>query len=120
MSLMTTQQRHEIPRPEWSELFEAVTKTHAGHDVMVEVLDRELGDGREAQGLPLAYIEYDDDHGEIAMAVGGRDGRFPVMLRRAVERPRRILADTTLLDIDWAFDIEGDDDSHTIVTVRAL
>jgi len=43
-----------------------------------------------------------------------------VMLRHAVERPRRILADTTLLDIDWAFDIEGDDDSHTIVTVRAL
>jgi Family of unknown function (DUF5335) len=116
---MTTQQRHEIPRQEWNWFFEAVTKTHAGHDVIVEVLDREFGDGREAQGLPLAYIEYDDNDDEIAVAVGGRDGRFPVMLRHAVPRPRRILADTALPHIDWAFDIEGDDDSHTIVTVSA-
>ena len=93
---MTTRQRHEIPRQEWSGLFDAVTKTRAPRDVIVEVLDREFGDGREAQGLPLAYIEYDDNDDEIAVAVGGRDARFPVMLRHAVPRPRRILADTTL------------------------
>jgi hypothetical protein len=115
---MTTRQRHEIPRQEWSGLFDAVTKTRAPRDVIVEVLDREFGDGREAQGLRLAYIEYDDKDDEITVAVGGRSGRFPVMLRHAVPRPRRILADTALPHIDWAFDLAGDDDSPTIVTVR--
>jgi hypothetical protein len=116
---MAVQQRHEVPRQEWSGFFEEVTKNHAGQDVIIEVLDREFGDGTEALRLPLAYIEYDHKDDEVAVAVGGRDGRYPVVLRHAVARPRRILADTTLPQIDWAFDIVGDGDSHTIVTVFA-
>jgi len=34
---MTTQQRHEIPRPEWSELFEAVTNTEAREKLRAEL-----------------------------------------------------------------------------------
>jgi Family of unknown function (DUF5335) len=116
---MAVQQRHEVPHQEWNGLFEEVTKDHAGQDVIIEVLDREFGDGKEAQRLPLAYIEYDPKGDEVAVAVGGRDGRYPVVLRHAVSRPRRIFADATLPEIDWAFDILGDDDSHTIVTVFA-
>jgi hypothetical protein len=116
---MAVQQHHEVPHQEWSGLFEEVTKHHAGQDVIIEVLDRQFGDGKEAQRLPLAYIEYDHKRDEVAVAVGGRDGRYPAVLRHAVPRPRRILVDTTLPQIDWAVDIVGDDDSHTIVTVFA-
>ena len=56
---MALQQRHEIPREEWSGSFEGVTKEHAGQDVTIEVLDREFGDGHEARRLPLASVEYD-------------------------------------------------------------
>ena len=100
-------------------MLEEVTKNHAGQDVIIEVLDRQFGDGQQAQRLPLAYIEYDPKGDEVGIAVGGRDGRYPVVLRHAVPRPRRILADATLPQIDWTFDIVGDDDSHTIVTVFA-
>jgi hypothetical protein len=116
---MAAHQAHEVPQQEWSGLFEKVTKDHAGQEVILEVLDLQFGDGKEAQRLPLAYMEYDPKGDEVAVAVGGRDGRYPVVLRHAVPRPRRILVDTTLPQADWAFDIVGDDDAHTIVTVFA-
>jgi hypothetical protein len=116
---MAGQQRHEIPREEWKEFLDGVTKFHEGQDVTIEVLDREFGDGHEADRLPLAYVEYDPKDDEAAVGVGGRDGRYPVVLRHAVPRPRRMLADSAAPSIDWAFDIVDDDDSHTIVTVFA-
>jgi hypothetical protein len=116
---MAAHQGHEVPQQEWSDLLERVTKDHAGQDVIIGVLDLQFGDGKEAQRLPLAYIEYDPKGDEVAVAVGGRDGRYPVVLRHAVSRPRRIPVDATLPQADWAFDIVGDDESHTIVTVFA-
>ena len=116
---MALQQRHEIPQEEWSGFFEEVTTNHAGQEVTIEVLDREYGDGYEAQRLPLAYVEYDPKGDEMSVAVGGRDGRYPVVLRHAIQRPRRILSDSTAPLIDWAIDVIGDDDSHTIVTILA-
>jgi hypothetical protein len=94
-----------------------VRNAHAGQDVTMEVLDRDFGDGYEAERLPLAYVEYDHKADEVAVAVGGRDGRCPVVLRHAIPRPRRILTDSTAPSIDWAFDIVADDNSHTIVTI---
>ncbi len=119
LNRMALQQRHEIPREEWSGFFERVTKEHAGQDVTIEVLDREFGDGHEARRLPLAYVEYDPKDDEVSVAVGGRDGRYPVVLRHAVAGPRRVVSDSAAPLIDWAFDIVGDDDSHTIVTIFA-
>jgi hypothetical protein len=116
---MAVPQRHEVPPQEWSGLLDRVTRDHAGQDVAIEVLDRQFGDGMEAQRLPLAYIEYDHGGDEVAVAVGGRDGRYPVVLRHGVARPRRILVDTALPEIDCALDIVADGDSHTIVTVFA-
>ena len=119
LNRMAVQQRHEIPREEWSGFFEGVTKEHAGQDVTIEVLAREFGDGHEARRLPLAYVEYDPKDDEVSVAVGGRDGRYPVVLRHAVHGHRRIVSDSAAPLIDWAFDIVGDDDSHTIVTIPA-
>jgi len=114
---MAVQQRHEIPRDEWTAFLNGVTNAHAGQGVTIEALDREYGDGYESAQLPLAYVEYDHQADEVAVAVGGRDGRYPVVLRHAVQRPRRILADSAAPFIEWAFDIVADVDSHTIVTI---
>jgi hypothetical protein len=112
-------QRHEIPREEWTGYFDRVTKDHAGQELTIEVLDRKFGDGYEAERLPLAYLEYDDAGDEVAVAAGGRDGRYPVVLRHAIKRPRRIVVDSTAQHIDLALDVIGADDSHTIVTILA-
>ena len=86
------------------------------HSAMMSAF-AEYGDGYEAEGLPLAYVEYDHKADEVAVAVGGGDGRYPVVLRHAIQHPRRILADSAAPFIDWAFDIVADDDSHTIVKI---
>jgi hypothetical protein len=116
---MAVEQPHEIPHADWSGFFEEVTKNHAGQDATIEVLDREFGDSYEAERVPLAYVEYDRKDDQIAVAVGGHDTRYPVVLRHAVERPVRILSDSSAPFADWTFDIVGDDDSHTIVTIFA-
>ncbi|MET0448109.1 MAG: DUF5335 family protein [Aeromicrobium sp.] len=113
------EQRDEVPREEWSGFFEGVIKEHAGQDVTIELLDRTFGDGLEAGRLPLAYVEYAPKDDEVSVAVGGRSGQYPVVLRHAVHGPRRISSDRAAPLIDWVFDILGDDDSHTIVTILA-
>ena len=55
----------------------------------------------------------------MSVAVGGGDGRYPVVLRSTIHGPRRIVSDSAAPLIDWAFDIISNDDSHTIVTILA-
>ena len=54
----------------------------------------------------------------VIVAVGGRDGRYPVVLRHIVEHPQRIAADT-YGEGRLALDIVDGDGDHTIVTIQA-
>jgi hypothetical protein len=108
----------ELPRSQWQARLEELTKQHEGHAVAIELLDHEFGDEAEVEMLPLAYIEFDPKDDVVIVAVGGRDGRYPVVLRHMVEHPQRIMADSygegrVALDI-----VDGDGD-HTIVTIQA-
>jgi Family of unknown function (DUF5335) len=114
-----TDQGPELARAEWQARLDELTKEQQGHEVAIELLDQELGDEEEVEWLPLAYIEYDHKDDVVIVAVGGRDGRYPVVLRHFVEHPQRILVDShdegrVALDI-----VDGDGDGdHTIVTIR--
>jgi hypothetical protein len=113
-------EKHDMPRSEWKDHFERMTKAHDGGKVTIEVLDLEFGDGLEAEQLPFNYIEYDPKGDDFIVAVGSRDGRFPVALRHIIEHPQAILIDRVEMTEgeEDAVDVVGDDGSRTIVTIR--
>jgi hypothetical protein len=108
---------HERPRTDWHTLLDELTKVRAGDDVTIEVLDTEFGDAFEAERLPLAYIEYDEHADEASVGVGGRDGRYPVVLRHSIEHPSSILTDSKPPRPPLVVQIVGADGSETLVTV---
>ncbi len=64
----------EIPREQWRKFCDDFSRAHQGENVVVEVLDREAGDQREAEGLPFVGISADEKNGEnvIEVMVGER------------------------------------------------
>jgi Family of unknown function (DUF5335) len=107
----------ELPRAQWQARLEELTKHHEGHEVAIELLDQELGDEEGVEMLPLAYLEFDPKDDVVIVAVGGRGGRYPVVLRHIVEHPQRILADS-YGDERSALDIVDRYGDHTIVTIQ--
>lgn len=108
---------HERPKEDWHKLLDELTMVRTGDDVTIEVLDVEFGDEYEAERMPLAYIEYDEHADEASVAVGGRDGRYPVVLRHSIEHPTSILTDSKPPMLPLAVQIVGTDGSETLVTV---
>ncbi|MCW2879602.1 MAG: hypothetical protein JWQ95_3702 [Sphaerisporangium sp.] len=111
------QERPELPREEWREFFDAMTRNYEGADATVELVTKEFGDLFEAERIPLAYLEYDPKDDQFSVGMGGRDGRYPVVLRHAIDRPQRILADTVNGTIR-AFDVFDAEGNQTIVTLH--
>jgi hypothetical protein len=108
---------HERPKTEWHALLDEVTKVRTGDDVTIEVLDNEFGDAFEAERMPLAYVEYDEHADEASVAVGGLDGRYPVVLRHSIVHPSSILTDAKPPRLPLVIQIVGADGSETLVTV---
>jgi hypothetical protein len=111
---------HERPKQEWHELLDELTKARAGDNVTIELLDGEFGDEFEAEGMPLAYLEYDEHADEASVGVGGRDGRYPVVLRHAIKRPSAIRTDSAPPLLPLAVQFVGADGSQTLVSVLPL
>jgi hypothetical protein len=108
---------HERPREDWHTLLDELTKVRAGDDVTIEVLDAEFGDDFEAERMPLAYIEYDEHADEASVGVGGRDGRYPVVLRHSIKQPTSILTDSKPPRLPLIVQLVGSDGSETLVTI---
>jgi hypothetical protein len=108
---------HEQAREDWHQLLDEVTKVRAGDDITIELLDAEFGDAFEAERMPLAYIEYDEHADEASVGVGGRDGRYPVVLRHSIEHPTSILTDSRPPRLPLVIQVVGADGSETLVTV---
>jgi len=86
-----TPDSEEIPPSSWYESLESLTKQRQGDVVTIEVIALDLGDEYEAEEVPFAYIEYDRHDDAFNVAVGGRDGHYPVVLRHTVEHPQRVV-----------------------------
>jgi hypothetical protein len=108
---------HERPREEWHGLLDELTTVRAGDDITIEVLDAEFGDALEAERMPLAYVEYDEHADEASVGVGGRNGRYPVVLRHSIEHPTSILTDSRPPMLPLVIQIVAADGSETLVTV---
>ncbi len=108
---------HERPKEDWHQLLDQLTKVRAGDDVTIEVLDADIGDEFEAERIPLAYIEYDEHSDQASVGVGGRDGRFPVVLRHSIEHPTSILTDAGPPRLPLVVQLVAADGTETLVTV---
>jgi hypothetical protein len=108
---------HERPKQDWHTLLDELTRVRAGDVVTIERLDAEFGDEFEAEEMPLAYIEYDEHSDEASVGVGGRDSRYPVVLRHSIPHPTSILTDSKPPQLPFVVQIVGTDGSETLVTV---
>ena len=111
-----TKDSEEIPRSSWYDSLEDLTKQRQGDVVTIEVLALDLGDEYEAEEVPFAYIEYDPHDDAINVAVGGRDGRYPVVLRHTVEHPQRVVVSAPEPGGESTLDVTGADGVQTLVT----
>jgi Family of unknown function (DUF5335) len=119
-NFVMTQDSEEIPPASWYESLESLTKQRQGDLVTIEVLSLDLGDEYEAERLPFAYIEFDSHDNALNVAVGGRDGRYPVVLRHTVTHPRRIAVTTPTPDEEMTVDVTGGDGVQTLITFHQL
>jgi len=81
-----------VDRSEWVTLLDRLTKEHEGELVSIELLDPTYGDLHEAERLPFAYLTYDPRDDVVIVAVGGRSGRYPVVLRHIISHPSEVSA----------------------------
>jgi hypothetical protein len=107
---------HERPKKDWHDLLDELTRVRAGDDVTIELLHADFGDEFEAERIPLAYIEYDEHADEASVGVGGRDGRYPVVLRHSIRQPTSLLADSKPPRLPLVVQIVGADGSETLVS----
>jgi hypothetical protein len=107
---------HQRPKEDWHNLLDELTRVRTGDDVTIELLDADFGDEFEAERIPLAYIEYDEHADEASVGVGGRDGRYPVVLRHSITHPTSLLADSKPPRLPLVVQIVGADGSETLVT----
>lgn len=115
-TLPVTLESDEVPPSSWFDSLESLTKQHEGDVVTIEVLALDIGDEYEAEEVPFAYIEYDRHDDALNVAVGGRDGRYPVILRHTIEHPQRIVVSSAALGEDSTVDVTAADGVQTLIT----
>jgi len=80
-------------RTEWTRLTDRLSAEYAGYDVTIEVLDPEVGDNPMVERLPFDGVTYDPKDDVLVAAVGGKDQRYPVVLRHLIHHPRELVVD---------------------------
>jgi|HubBroStandDraft_5_1064220.scaffolds.fasta_scaffold1355118_1 hypothetical protein len=107
----------EISRDAWQKTLEGLTKEHEGDLVTIEVADVDLGDQFAAEQIPFSYIEFDPHDDAVSVGVGGRDGRYPVMLRHVVEHPQNVFIHPEPGSV--TVEVRSPDGTVTLITLRA-
>src|SRR4029450_1080325 len=80
-------------RTEWTRLTDRLSAEYAGYGVTIEVLAPEVGDNPMGGGMPFHHVTYDHKDAVLVVAVGGKDQRYPVVLRHLIPHPRELVVD---------------------------
>jgi hypothetical protein len=105
-----------LARPQWDSYLESLTKEREGDPATIEVVSDDVGDQVEAEPLPLAYLEYDRHDDVVIVGVGGRDRRYPVLLRHFIYHPVCISVRPSLAD-PAALEVETEHNTATLITL---
>jgi hypothetical protein len=115
--LEMSETRNDLSREQWQPALERITNEREGRDATIEVLTQDFGDGFEAERLPLSYVAYDPKDDVFIVAVGGRGGRYPVVLHHMIDHPQAVLADEVPPPGSLALEVIGPDDSRTVISI---
>jgi hypothetical protein len=80
-------------RTEWTRLTDRLSAEYPGYDVTIEVLGPDVGDNQMVERLPFDHVTYDHKDDVLVVAVGGKDQRYPVVLRHLIHHPRELVVD---------------------------
>lgn len=80
----------ELEKKRWREYFDSLAHSLQGLLVSIEVMSEQIGDQTDVERIPLQGISYDPKDDVLEVAVGGRDSRYPVVLRHFIDAPSMI------------------------------
>ena len=101
----------EIPRDDWAPFLTSFTRRNAERPATVQVLSRGIGAQYEARRLALQGVFLERGRTTITIVLG----RAPTLFEHPVASPRRVWVETSVSGVDEAIEIEGADDTKTIV-----
>ena len=102
-------------RTDWSTLTDRLSAEYAGYVATIEVLGSDVGDNQMVERLPFDHVTYDHKDDVLVVAVGGKDQRYPVVLRHLVHHPQEIAFD--LIHQGAALKITDSTGTTTLVTL---
>jgi hypothetical protein len=74
----------------WADYFDSLAQQTEGMLATIELMSEQLGDQTDVERLPVQAISYDPKDDVLAVAVGGRGTRYPVVLRHFISSPKSI------------------------------
>lgn len=98
-----------IERDMWATFLDDVTAEQHGQLVLLEILDPELGNQHEAEGLPLVSIGFDRGDDAVIIELSAKDDPDEIVLRRIIETPSSVAATPPLAGQVTAIRVENDD-----------
>lgn len=109
----------EIPREDWTEFFNTLSRQHEGWRVTIEVLDEDLGPEVEARKLPLKGITADvrDDGRDTISIIAGEALREHVV--HLITEPIHVRLAETEEGAHQAIQIESASRTTTLVIFRS-
>jgi hypothetical protein len=112
-------QTRDIPREQWLRFFDDFSKNHEGWVVTLEVVGIDIGDQREASGLPLVGISADlkAHENRIEIIVGGRPD---VDVTRFINKPKRVWVKEPGIPGDEAIEVESEDGIMTLLNFHRI
>jgi CheY-like chemotaxis protein len=111
-------QTQEIPRENWLNFFNDVSKLYQGWQVTVELLGQDLGDQPEVTDLPLQGLSY-ETAGSEANDILVEAGDLPMgYITHHVNNPRAVRAVAAVPGVETDIEIEGEDGYRTLVRLR--
>jgi hypothetical protein len=117
---MSTTNSFEISSDKWPELFNVLSRQYWGWGATIEVLDRELGDQRAADGLPLQGLSFEkagSQAGDILIEVGDAGTPFETHL---IHRPRAVRVAVLQPGSEADIEVESDEGVTTLLRLRRL
>ena len=110
--------KEEVGRDAWQKTLDGLTREHEGDVATIEVDALDLGDQFAAEEIPFSYVEYDPHDDAVSVGVGGRDGRYPVVLRHVVEHPQKVFIHLSA-EGPVTIEVRSPDGTVTLITLRA-
>jgi hypothetical protein len=109
---------YEISTEKWPALFQVLARAYEGWAATIEVLDRELGDQRAADGLQfqgLSFERHGSQAGDILIEVGDAGTPFETHL---IHEPRAVRVAVMQPGAEADIEFESTDGVTTLLRLR--